>query len=69
MGFLAQDYQVSPELVVYSLVNSLVDNGDGEVRAVQISVNGESDISFRNTVDLSRPFERNPDLVEETESH
>ncbi len=68
-GFLAQDYQVSPELVVYSLVNSLVDNGDGEVRAVQISVNGESDISFRNTVDLSRPFERNPDLVEETESH
>ena len=50
-------------------MNSLVDNGDGEVRAVQISVNGESDISFRNTVDLSRPFERNPDLVEETESH
>ncbi len=66
-GFLSQDYQVSPELAVYSIVNSLVENGDGEIRAVQISVNGESDISFRNAVDLSHPLERNPDLVEETE--
>ncbi len=34
---------------------------------MQISVNGESDIKFRNAVDLSHPLERNPDLVEETE--
>ena len=66
-GFLSQDYQVSPELAVYSIVNSLVENGDGEVQSVQISVNGESDIKFRNAVDLSHPLERNPDLVEETE--
>lgn len=65
-GFLSQEYQVSPELVVFSIVNSLVENGGGEVRAVQISVNGETDITFQNTVDLSHPFERNPDLMEET---
>ena len=65
-GFLSQKYQVSPELVVFSIVNSLVENGGGEVRAVQISVNGETDITFQNTVDLSHPFERNPDLMEET---
>ena len=49
-GFLAQDYQVSPGAGRLLPGELLVDNGDGEVRAVQISVNGESDISFRNTV-------------------
>ena len=64
-GFLSQDYEVSADLAVWSLVNSLTESGD--VHAVQISVNGETDVTFRGTVDLGQPFERNPDLTAEEE--
>lgn len=62
-GFLAQDYsKIEPEAVIYSLVDSLTES-EG-VREVQISVNGESDILFGNTIDLSKPFSRNMEIVE-----
>lgn len=64
-GFLAQGYTVDPALVIYSIVNSLTE--EDEVQMVQISVNGESDVKFQNVVDLSKPFVRNMDMVEETQ--
>lgn len=64
-GFLSQGYDIAPDLVIYSIVDSLTESED--VHAVQISVNGQSDTSFQNMIDLSRPFERNLDIVEETE--
>lgn len=63
-GFLAQGYDVSPEVVIYSLVNSITENGNAV--QVQISVNGESAIKFRDMIDLSKPISRNLEFLEET---
>lgn len=64
-GFLSQSYTVPPELVIGSIVNTLTENQD--VQKVQISVNGEKNIRFQDSIDLSRPLERNTDMVEETQ--
>ena len=64
-GFLVQGYNnAEPETVIYSLVNSLTESES--VREVQISINGESDVLFGNSIDLSKPFSRNMEIVEET---
>lgn len=61
--FLSGALALPDDLIIYSLVNSLVE-GSG-VERVQISVNGETNVSFRNTVDLNQFFEENLALVEE----
>ena len=61
-GFLNPVYQVTPETVIYSLVNSLIEIGN--VNKVQISVNGETAVSYQESISLSTMFERNLDLVE-----
>ncbi len=61
--FVSEALALPDELIIYSLVNSLVE-GSG-VERVQISVNGETNVSFRNTVDLNQFFEENLALVEE----
>ena len=50
------------ELPFYAIVNSLADTC--ETRKVQFTIDGKSDILYRNTVDLSEPFSRNDDLIE-----
>ncbi|MBD5465616.1 MAG: GerMN domain-containing protein [Lachnospiraceae bacterium] len=60
--FLIQYYNVSAEVTVYSLVNSLVELNN--VNKVQISVNGDSNQVFRETIDLSATFERNLEIME-----
>ncbi len=60
-NFLTQIYSVSSEVAIYSIVNSLAELT--QVNKVQISVNGETDIMFRESVSLSTIFERNLDLV------
>lgn len=59
--FLTQIYNVSSEVTIYSIVNSLAELTG--VNKVQISVNGESDIMYRENISLSTVFERNLDLV------
>lgn len=54
---------LSPEVVVYSIVNSLVANSD--VTKVQILIDGESDNEYKNSVDLSRPLKWNEDFMKE----
>lgn len=63
--FVSGALALPDELIIYSLVNSLVE-GSG-VERVQISVNGETNVSFRNAVDLNQFFEENLALVEETD--
>ncbi len=62
--FLTQVYTVNSEVTIYSIVNSLVELDN--VNKVQILVNGESQISFRESMNLNTTFGRNLDLVEET---
>ena len=59
--FLTQLNNASAEVVIYSVVNSLIELPS--VNKVQISVNGKTDVLYRETVNLSTVFERNLDLV------
>lgn len=60
-AFLNQPYNVSADVTIYSLTNSLVELSN--VNKVQISINGESNVSYRENVALSSVFERNLDLL------
>lgn len=59
--FLNQPYNASAEVTIYSITNSLVELNN--VNKVQISINGETNISYREKVNLSSVFERNLDLL------
>lgn len=58
-------YDVRPEVAVYSLVNSLIEGTNAG--SVQIMVNGEKNISYQETVDLSQPLTRDLSWEEEKE--
>ena len=61
--FLNRTYDVLPEVTVYSIVNSLIEGTSAS--KVQITVNGEKDVIYDNTFNLSTQFERNEELVEQ----
>lgn len=61
--FVTDSYDLSPEVVIYSIVNSVIENGS--VTKVQILIDGASDATYKNTIDLSRPLEWNVGLLEE----
>jgi germination protein M len=63
--FLSQPYNVNSDVTIYSITNSLVELSN--VNKVQISVNGETNISYRENVKLSTVFERNLDLLNTNE--
>lgn len=60
--FLTQIYNVSAEVTIYSLVNSLVELNN--INKVQISINGDNQLMFRETMDLSTTFERNLEIMD-----
>lgn len=62
-GFLNVAERVNPKVTVYALVNSIIDGG--EASQVQILVNGETNITYQETIDLSKPLSKDPDLLEE----
>ena len=62
-GFLAKTPITSPELAVYSLVNSIIEGGN--CSQVQISINGDPDVKLEGEFALDKPFERNMEIVEE----
>lgn len=64
--FLNSTYNVKPEVAIYSLVNSLLENTSAG--KVQIAVNGVTDVKYKDTVDLSQPFQQNMELVEKKET-
>ena len=60
-NFLTQIYPVSPEVTIYSIVNSLTSLSN--VNKVQILLNGETDLLYREKMDLGTYFERNMDII------
>lgn len=64
--FLNQPYNVTTDVTIYSITNSLVELSN--VNKVQISVDGETNISYREKLSLNNLFERNLDMLESTGS-
>lgn len=61
--FLTEQKNVSSELVIYSIVNSISELSG--IQKVQISVDGETNIMYRDNISLNDPFIRNLDLIKE----
>lgn len=59
--FITEAVNVSAEVELYSIVNSLIELS--HINKVQISINGETDVDFRDEVSLRYPFTRNLDVV------
>lgn len=64
-NFLTQFYNVTADVAVYSIVNSLAELSN--INKVQFAVNGEMGIIFRENFDLENMYERNLDLVYKNE--
>ena len=62
-GFLNQNYEIAEPVVIYSIVNSLAELPN--VTKVQISVNGDNTIKYREKMDLSTMYERKLDYMDE----
>lgn len=60
-GFLNQNYEIAEPIVIYSIVNSLAELSN--VNKVQISVNGDSNMVYREKYELITMYERNLDYV------
>ena len=61
-GFLSQNFDVSEPIVIYSIVNSLAELPN--VNKVQISVNGDNSMVYREKYKLSDVYERNLDYLD-----
>lgn len=62
-GFLGQGYDVLEAIPVYSIVNSLTEIAG--VSKVQILINGETNLTYRESIRFDTIFERNLDMMEE----
>lgn len=63
--FLNQIYNVTPEVTIFSITNSLVELSN--VNKVQISINGDTSEVYREKYNLTTYFERNLDIVTKLE--
>jgi germination protein M len=63
-GFLSQNYEIAEPLVIYSIVNSLAELPN--INKVQISVNGDTNLTYREKMDLNAMYERNLDYLDES---
>lgn len=59
--FLTQIYNVTPEVTIFSITNSLVELSN--VNKVQISINGDTSGVYREKYNLTTYFERNLDII------
>ena len=64
-GFTAQGYDVLGTVTIYSIVNSLTDLPG--ITSVQILVNGETNINYKDNISLGTTFQKNPEIVEKGE--
>ena len=64
-GFTGQGYDVLGTVTIYSIVNSLTDLPG--ISSVQILVNGETNINYKNNISLETTFQRNPEILEKGE--
>lgn len=53
-----------PEVVIYAFVNSIIDScASDHITGVRFTVEGSSDVRFRNQVNLNQVFSRNADMI------
>ena len=64
-GFLGQGYDVTEQVPVYSIVNTLSELSG--VNKVQILINGETPKVYRESISFETIFERNFDIMENSE--
>lgn len=64
-NFLNQNLKVTSDVTIYSLTNSLVELPN--VNKVQIVVNGDMNVMYRENISLATPFERNLDIITQLE--
>lgn len=60
-GFLNQNYDIEEGVVIYSIVNSLAELPN--VNKVQLSVNGDTSLTYRESFSFGTVYERNLDYV------
>ena len=60
--FLTQVYSVTPEVAIYSIVNSLCEVSG--IQKVQISIDGDTSIVYREKMQLNAMYERNLDMMD-----
>lgn len=65
-GFLGQGYDVTEQVPIYSIVNSLSELSS--VNKVQILINGETPRVYRESISFETIFERNFDILEGAET-
>ena len=63
-GFLGQGYDVLEMVPVYSIVNSLTELPG--ISKVQILINGETNITYQESIRFETIFERDLDMIEES---
>lgn len=64
-GFTAQGYDVLGTVTIYSIVNSLTELPG--ITSVQILVNGETNITYKDNISLETTFQRNPEMIAKEE--
>lgn len=65
-AFLEQNFKIQENVVIYSIVDSLAELSD--IQTVQISVNGDTDMVYRESLSLSRYYKSNLNLIKENGS-
>lgn len=61
-AFTGQGYDVLGSVTIYSIVNSLTELAG--IGSVQILVNGETSITYKDNIILETTFQRNPEIIE-----
>ncbi|MBO6015924.1 MAG: GerMN domain-containing protein [Lachnospiraceae bacterium] len=61
--FLTQVDTVMPDVTIYALVNSLIELSN--INKVQISIDGQTNVFYKESISLENPLERNFELVKE----
>ncbi len=61
--FITNALNTDAEIPIYSIVNSLIDDCR-DINEVKISIEGESNMIFKQSMDLSHPFEADYTMVE-----
>ena len=64
-GFTAQGYDVLGSVTIYSIANSLAELPG--ISGVQILVNGETNINYKDNISLETTFQINPEMIEKGE--
>jgi germination protein M len=60
--FMSAQGSVTPEVTIYSIVNSLAELST--VNKVQILINGDMNLVYKETIPLSQVFERNLEIID-----